>query len=411
MAINEQQINAVVDRLVKQLSSKSPFATPTYQPHTLLGCFKNVEAAIKAAEHAYFEYKNVPVKQRKLIIKTIRKHCKKHIEALARMAVEETGLGRVKDKIIKNELATFKTPGVEDLEPIAFTGDDGLTLIEHAPYGVIGSITPCTNSSETVISNSIAMIAGGNSVVFNPHPSAKKTSAQTVHLLNQAILSAGGPANLVTTILNPTIESAQALMHHPKTRLLVVTGGPAVVKVAMKSGKKVIAAGPGNPPVVVDETADLEKAARDIVMSAGMDNNIICLIEKNIIVVDSVADEFKKLLVKYGAVELGAYQAKQLEKIIIDGDHPNKKFVGKNIQVILEEIGLQADDSKRIAIAEVTKNHPFAVIELLLPVIPFIRAHDFEEAMAIAYELEGGRFHTAAIHSKNIDHLHKMAVK
>lgn len=423
--INEQQINSIVDRVVEQLvpTSKPQQSAPSSvksappvitQPLAeMFGAFNNSESAILAAHNAFVEYKNTPIKTRKKIIEAVRHICLENLNEIARLARDETGLGRFEDKVVKNRLAIEKTPGVEDLESIAWTGDDGLTVVELAPWGVIGSITPCTNPSETIISNTLGMIAGGNAVSFNPHPSAKKTSLFVINLINKAIISAGGPTNLVTTIIEPTIESAKILMTHPNIALLVVTGGPAVVSTAMKSGKKVIAAGPGNPPVVVDETADIDKAARDIVMSAGTDNNVICIIEKNIIVTKKAADELKKALIKHGAVELASHQAKRLEKIIVteDGKHPNKEWVGKDIQLILQQIGMQVDSSKRIAITEATVDHPFARAELLMPVLPFIRANDFEEALEIAFTLEGGCGHTAAIHSKNIEHLHRMAVK
>jgi acyl-CoA reductase-like NAD-dependent aldehyde dehydrogenase len=405
----------VVDQLVKP--SISPLARDTAKVVTaasspvMAGCFLDIESAIFSAEKAFYDYQKISNEQRKKMIASIRARCLENLEALARLALEETGLGRYEDKLKKNEVAIVKTPGVEDLEPIAYSGDGGLTILERAPYGLIGAITPSTNPSETIINNTIGMIAGGNAVVFNPHPSAKKVSAFTVDLINQAIISEGGPANLITTVMTPTIDSAQVVMKHPLVKLLVVTGGPAVVAAAMKSGKKVIAAGPGNPPVVVDETADIEKAAKDIVMSASMDNNIICVIEKNIIATKLAATSLKKALVQNGAVELTRHQAQQLEAIIVDGDHPHKNWVGKDIQLILKQIGLEVDASKRLAFAEVGADHPFAQIELLLPVLPFICVDTFEEAMEVAYQLEGRRFHTAVIHSKNIDHLHRMAVK
>lgn len=424
MVISAQQIDSIVDRVVDQLATSAKNAEKNKKNSTtsatikapdssqaMLGSFADIEAAINAAKKALHEYKNIPIEQRKKIIHNIREICRENLSELARIAVEETKLGRYEDKLKKNELAINKTPGVENLEPRAFSGDYGLTIEELAPYGVIGSITPCTNPSETIINNTISMIAGGNAVAFNPHPSAKKTSAFTVHIINKAIISAGGPPNLITTIINPTIDSAKTLMKHPNIALLVVTGGPAVVATAMNSGKKVIAAGPGNPPVVVDETADIDKAAKDIVMSASTDNNIICVIEKNIIVTKAAAEALKKALVKHGAVELNSYQAKRLEKIIIDGDHPNKEWVGKDIQLILKQIDLEVDASKRLAFAETGPDHPFAKHELLMPVLPFIRANDIDEAIDIAYQLEGGCFHTSVIHSKNIENLHKMAVK
>lgn len=424
MSINEQQISSIIDKVVEQLlpADKSVVKQLVQKPVPVeavvnfstgesIGCFADIESAIIAARRAFEEYKGVSVEMRGKIIASIREAAHAQVNELARMAVEETGLGRYDDKIAKNECAIFKTPGVEDLQPTAFTGDKGLTLFENAPYGVIGSITPCTNPSETIISNAIGMIAGGNTVAFNPHPSAKKTSVFTVNLINKAVIAAGGPPNLITTIIKPTIESAQVLMKHPQVNLLVVTGGPAVVAAAMNSGKKVIAAGPGNPPVVVDETADIDKAGRDIVQSASTDNNIICVIEKNIIATKVCADSLKKALVKHGAVELSSYQAKRLEKIIVEDGHANKNWVGKDIQVILREIGLEVDSSKRLAFVETTKDHPFAKLELLMPVLPFIRVNDIDEAIDVAFELEEGCYHTAVIHSKNIEHMHKMAVK
>lgn len=428
MKITDNQINAIVDRVVDQLAGGSPAepaaaaspstGPPAPAPHVSLdiggnrGCFPDIDSAINAAEKAFLEYRSVPLEQRKRIVAAIRQICMHHLPDLARIAVEETGLGRYDDKLKKNELAIRKTPGVEDVEPRAFTGDDGLSVEERAPFGVIGSITPCTNPSETIICNGIGMIAGGNTVAFNPHPSAKKTSIFTIDLMNKAAISEGAPPNLFTTVMSPTIQSAQALMKHPKNRLLVVTGGPAVVKAAMQSGKRVIAAGPGNPPVVVDDTADLDKAGKDIVTSGSCDNNIICVVEKEIIATSGAAEGLKKSLVKHGAVELGAYQTRRLAKVILNDDgHPNKQWVGKDIQLILKEIGMDVDPSKRLAFMETDPNHPFATEELLMPVIPFIRVKNVDAAIELAYQLEAGCFHTAAMHSRNIDHMHKMAVK
>ncbi|MFH1436270.1 MAG: aldehyde dehydrogenase [Pseudomonadota bacterium] len=288
-----------------------------------------------------------------------------------------------------------------------------MTILEKAPYGVIGSITPSTNPSETILCNGIGMIAGGNAVTFNAHPSAKKTSVFTINLMNQAIISEGGPPNLLTTVASPTIQTAQVLMKHPKIGLLVVTGGPAVVATAMKSGKRVVGAGPGNPPVVVNETADFDKAARDIVTSASTDNNIICVIEKEIIATKKAADPLKKALLRNGAFELNSHQARRLEKIVIaeDGKGPNKNWVGKDVQLILKQIGIDVDPSMRLAITETGPDHPFARLELLMPVLPFIRVDTIDQAIDLAYKLEDGCFHTASIHSAIIDHLHRMAIK
>ena len=431
MPISEDQISAIVDRVVSKIAAGKKDKPEPGPPRTAppkpgpelnaatasedeaLGCFPDIESAINAAEKAYWEYKDVPIRQRKKIITAIRDICRKHCAEISRMGVDETGMGRYEDKVRKNSAAIEKTPGVEDLEPIAFTGDDGLTILEKAPYGVIGCISPSTNPSETILCNGIGMIAGGNAVTFNAHPSAKKTSVFTINLMNQAIISEGGPPNLFTTVAGPTIQSAQVLMKHPKIGLLVVTGGPAVVATAMKSGKRVVAAGPGNPPVVVDETADFEKAAKDIVTSASTDNNIICVIEKEIIATKKAADPLKKALLKNNAFEISSHQAKRLEKIVIaeDGKGPNKKWVGKDVQLILKQIGIDVDPSMRLVITETGPDHPFARLELLMPVLPFIRVDTIDQAIDLAYKLEGGCFHTASIHSAIIDHLHRMAIK
>ena len=428
MRITENQIDSIVDRVVSQLGGgQEPTPLPTAVlatgpkvPSTqkvplppmsgVLGVFPDIDSAVVAAEKAFHEFQTVSLEKRKKIISAIRTILHENIQQLSRLGQDETGLGRYEDKIVKNRLAIDKTPGVEDIEPRAFQGDDGLTTEELAPFGVIGSITPCTNPSETIICNGIGMIAGGNTVTFNPHPTAKKVSALTINLMNKAVLSEGGPANLFTTISSPTIESAQQLMTHKRVRLLVVTGGPAVVKAAMASGKRVVAAGPGNPPVVVDETADIDSAAKHIVTSASTDNNIICVVEKEIIVVDSVADQLKKCMIKYGAVELGAHQARRLQQVILDHEgHTIKEYVGKDVQVILRAIGLDVDPSKRLAFTETAADHPFATTELLMPVVPLIRVRNIDQAIDLAYELEKKCFHTAVIHSKNIENMHKMA--
>ncbi|PIX34187.1 MAG: aldehyde dehydrogenase EutE, partial [Bacteroidetes bacterium CG_4_8_14_3_um_filter_31_14] len=279
----EQNVRKLVEEVVKSMNLTST----NVNNEKKLGVFSNLNNAVDASDVAFKEFSKISLETRKKIITNIRKISMEYNEILSKMAHEETGMGRWEDKVLKNELGINKTPGIEDIVPETFTDDHGLTLVERAPYGVIGAITPSTNPVVTIISNAIGMIAAGNTVVFNPHPSAKKVSASLISLLNTAIIEAGGPLNLISCIDEPTIESAKELMTHKKIAILVVTGGPAVVKTAMNSGKKVIAAGPGNPPVVVDETAIITKAAKDIVDGASFDNNVICICEKEVIVVES----------------------------------------------------------------------------------------------------------------------------
>lgn len=425
MSLSKDEVNIIVQEVLKALQQHGPIYlsqfpilskntdNSSYRIKSGLGIFETVDEAIKAAEKAQKILVELPLKTREEMIKNMRKKAAENVEKLATMAHEETGYGRVADKIQKNMLAIVKTPGLEDLQPIAYTGDHGLTLVEHAPWGVIGAITPSTNPSETIICNSIGMIAAGNGVVFAPHPAASKVSLFTVQILNEAIVEAKGPENLITTVLKPSIQAGQALMTHPDIKLLVVTGGPAVVAAAMKSGKKYIAAGPGNPPVVVDESADLRKAAKDIVAGATLDNNILCIAEKEIIVVEKVADELKKYLCQSGAIEVSAREILQLEKLLIDPKThgPNKAFVGKNASYILEAIGIKIPDDYRMVLCEVPPDHPFVLEEMLMPVIPLVRVRDVEAAIDLAVKVEHGYHHTAIMHSKNIENLHKMAVK
>lgn len=381
-----------------------------------LGVFPDLNSAVIAAETAYKEFIQLSLEKRHEIIANMRKISMVHKETLSKMANEETGMGRWQDKILKNELAIKKTPGAEDIKPEAFSDDHGLALVEHAPYGVIGSISPSTNPTATIISNAIGMLGAGNSVVFNTHPSAKKTSAHLIHLLNKAIVEAGGPANVITCIASPTIESAKELMSHPKISILVVTGGPGVVQAAMQSNKKVIAAGPGNPPTVVDETADIAKAGKDIVAGASFDNNVICICEKEVLVVESVADQLKEEMVKNGAYELNKEQIEKITKLVIaDAGRPghegapNKKYVGKNANFIANDIGLSLPDSTRLLLCEVDKDHPLVWTEQLMPVMPLVRVKDVDTAIDLAVACEHGFRHTAIMHSLNIAKLSKMA--
>ena len=281
------------------------------------GVFADVDSAVKAAAAAQRELIALPLDTRTRMIEAMRRAVLSNNESLSRDAVAETGLGNVRDKQVKNALAAEKTPGVEDVQPSAFSDEHGLTITERAPYGVIGAITPVTNPIATITSNSIGMIAAGNSVVFNVHPNAKRVSNRLVALLNEAITGAGGPQNVLCAVADPTIESAGALMKHPGVSILVVTGGPGVVKAAMASGKKAICAGPGNPPCVVDQTADLVKAGRDIVAGASFDNNVVCICEKEVLAVEGIADRLKQEMRANGAFELSGPQIDAVTRLVI----------------------------------------------------------------------------------------------
>jgi len=413
--MDQNQIERIVQEVVRGL--KPGVNQPDGSGNNTLGIFGDVDSAVNAATLAFRQLDLLPLERRKDIIRHVRQAARDHAQVLAYEAWQETGMGRYEDKIEKNLLVADKTPGPEILEPVAWSGDRGLTLTERAPYGVIASVTPSTNPTATIINNAIGMISAGNAAVFNVHPMAKMVSAHVVAVLNQAIRQAGGPLNLITCTAEPTIESAQELMRHPGVRLVVVTGGGAVVHEAMRSGKKAICAGPGNPPIIVDETANIEQAARDIVKGASFDNNVICTDEKEIIVVETVADQLKSAIKARGAVEISSWQLSRLLKVILHedrgpGEHSSvdKAWVGKNAGRILKEIGVEAGDDVRLVLAEVDNpRHQLVWTEQLMPVLPLVRVRNADEAIDLAIEAEHGYRHTAVMHSKNLDNLSRMA--
>ena len=378
--------------------------------------FPDADSAVKAARRAFEQLMALPLGLREQMISHMRRVGRENAQLLALEAWQETGMGRYEDKIQKNLLNANKAPGTEILAPRTWTGDDGLTLVEYAPYGVIGSIIPSTNPTSTVLCNAIGMVAAGNAVVFNAHPGAKACSNHAVQLLNEAIVEAGGPANLVCAVAEPTIETAQEIMRHPLVNLLTVTGGAGVVQAAMQSGKRAICAGPGNPPVVVDETADLDQAGRGIVRGASFDNNIVCIDEKETFAVASIADDLKRSLCAHGAVEIDAGQLERLMKVIFTkipppGEHGlmNNKLIGKNAGVLLKEIGMAAGDEIRLVLVEVAPDHPLVVSEQMMPIMPLVRVRSADEGIDLAKKVEHGFRHTAVMYSKNLDPLSRMA--
>jgi acyl-CoA reductase-like NAD-dependent aldehyde dehydrogenase len=417
--LSDQDIEAIARRIVEDLQEKPVAALGERRPGRAaerLGIFDSVDEATRAAGAAQPLFVALPLKSRARIIASIRETMIGHAAALARAAHEETGLGRVEDKVVKNLLVTEKTPGLEALYPESSTGDHGLTLIEPAPFGVIGAITPCTNPTSTIICNAIGMLAAGNAVVFNVHPTARQCSMQTVALLNKAIVAAGGPPNVVTCLSNPSIETAQETMKHPSIRLLVVTGGGAVVRAAMESGKRAICAGPGNPPVVVDETAHIDKAARDIVLGASTDNNIICTDEKEVLAVSGIADALVRAMAASGAVLIERSRLPQLDNLLftkVRGPRApariNAELVGKDAAVILERLGMSVPPSTRLGLVEVDESHPLLWTEQMLPILPICRVPDAGYAIDLAVRVEGGNRHTAVMHSMNLDNLSRMA--
>ena len=427
--MNENDIQAIIERVNREVGGTIPVTreTAVSQRHQQAppeptaiggenGIFSTLDEAVAAAGTAFRQLNKLPLEIRKHMVAHMRQAGREYAQVLAEMAHSESGMGRVEDKVLKNILNADKALGTEDLEPTAWSGDGGLTITEWAPYGIIGALTPSTNPTSTVLCNAISMIAAGNAVTFNAHPSTQNASNFTVQILNQAIQKAGGPANLLTAVANPTIASATALMQHKDVRLLTVTGGAAVVRAAMRSGKRAVCAGPGNPPVVVDETADLAQAGRDIVIGGSFDNNIVCTTEKETIAVDSIVDELIQVMTQHGAVKLNSWQFNRLWKAVTVKDRGprkyadmNKAFIGKNASVLLAEIGISAGPEVRQIVAEVPEDHPAVWSEQMMPIMPVVRVANANAAIDLAVEAEHGFRHTAVMHSKNLDNLSRMA--
>ena len=430
MALTEQQIRQITEDVLRAITAENPQLAAKAAPamasassadsaapagYTGRWLCDTAEEAIANAKYAQSQLADMTLEKRSELIAAMRKVGIENAEYLARLAHDETGYGRVEDKIAKNLLICRRTPGVEDLSTRCETGDNGMMMIEQAPFGVIGSITPSTNPTSTVINNSISMIAAGNAVVFNPHPAAKKASQEAMRLMSEAIVSAGGPATLITTCKEPTLETGQVIMNHPDIPLLSITGGEAVVKVAMKTGKKVIAAGPGNPPVIVDDTADIPEAARRIVAGASFDNNVLCIAEKEVFVFDNVADRLMSEMERANCVRIsGGDIDKVLATTLIQKNGKyviNRKYVGRDAAVILRDSGISVTGDPRLVICEVDRNHPFVMTEMMMPVLAIVRVRDIDEAINEAFRAEQNCKHSAMIHSTNVHNMSRAARK
>ena len=400
--MNENEIQAIVAQVIANMQLQDSPAEKR------LGIFEDMNDAIAAAIEAQKVMQKMPMDFREKIISNIRRLTIENAELLARMGVEETGMGNVGDKILKHKLLAEKTPGTEDITTRVFSGDRGLTLIEMGPFGVIGAITPTTNPSETILCNSIGMIAGGNTVVFNPHPAAIKTSQYAIELVNRASMEAGGPCNVATSVVKPTMDTSKIMMSHKAIQLIAATGGPGVVTTVLSSGRRGIGAGAGNPPALVDDTADIPKAARDIVNGCTFDNNLPCIAEKEIVAVESIADELKAELLENGCYEATPDQiAKLAATVITPKGALNRKCVGRDAKTLMKMIGVDVPSNVRCIIFEGEKEHPLIAIELMMPILGIVRAKDIDDAIEKAVWLEHGNRHSAHIHSKNIDNITK----
>lgn len=410
MELESNELSLIIEKVLKEMSKRD------IKSDVSDGIFDTMEEAIEAAYEAQKRYSEYSIEQREKLIAAMRKAIIDNAMNIATLCVNESGMGRIDHKYLKLKLTAEKTPGTEVLNTTAYSGDKGLTLVENGAFGVIGSITPSTNPAATVACNAIGMLAGGNTVVFSPHPGAFNASLTMIKELNKAIKDAGGPNNLITAVNKPILENTDILLNHKKIKMIVATGGPAIVKMALSTGKKAIGAGAGNPPVVVDKTADIKKAARDIIAGCSFDNNLPCIAEKEAIVVQDVYEELIKEMKSNEAVyELNDEEAMKLANVVLIYDRErntyfvNKKFIGKDAKYLLQSIGKDAANGIECLIYRAENSHLFVQEELMMPILPIVKAKNFKEALELAVEDEHGNRHTAIMHSKNVDNLTKMA--
>jgi len=412
--VNESMIRNVVAQVLAEVG---PAPAVSGGQQTLShGVFDCANEAIAAARTAFEQLSQRTIDDRKRIIEHIRRISIDQAVELGTMEMEETKIGRLDHKINKLETLGKLTPGIEFMTSQAFTGNRGLAIVEHAPFGVIGAITPVTHSLPTITGNAVSMIASGNTLVVNPHPSGKRVAAEGVRRFNRAIYQDLGIDNLICVIAEPTLESADVIFNHRDIALICVTGGPAVARAALNAGKRAIVAGPGNPPVVVDETADLDNAARCIIQGASYDNNLLCIGEKEIFVVDSVCDGLMQAMEAAGAVRLNSQQIDQLTSKAIqpvgEGEHRHdaatKEFLGQDPAVLAAGAGLTLNQPTDLLFGETSADHPFVTVEQMMPFVPVVRCRDVDQAIDYAREAEHGFRHTAMIHSNNVRNMTKM---
>lgn len=412
--VNESMIRDVVAQVLAEVGP-APVISGKEQGgrHGVFDCAKE---AVAAARTAFEQLSERTIDDRKRIIEHIRRISVDQAVELGTMEMNETKIGRLDHKINKLETLGKLTPGIEFMTSQAYTGNHGLAIVEHAPFGVIGAITPVTHSLPTITGNAVSMIAAGNTLVVNPHPSGKRVAAEGVRRFNKAIYQDLGIDNLICVIAEPTLESADIIFKHRDVALICVTGGPGVARAALNSGKRAIVAGPGNPPVVVDETADLDRAARCIIQGASYDNNLLCIGEKEIFVVDSVCNQLMEAMEKAGAVRLNSEEVDRLTSQAIqpvgDGEHrhdaPTKEFLGQDPQVLAAGAGRSLNQPTDLLFGETSVDHPFVTVEQMMPFVPVVRCRDVDQAIAYAKEYEHGFRHTAIIHSNNVRNMTKM---
>ncbi len=416
--MNEAAIRNVVSEVLAQMQASGSFGTPSIQVRPgKHGVFDDADKAVAAARGGFEQLQKKGWAARTQIVNIVKRMCVDNAERWGQIEFDETKIGRLEHKPLKLQ-GVQNVLGTEYLVPYGMSGDAGITLDESAPWGVIVAITPLTHSVPTIAGNIVNMVAAGNSIVFNPHPGGAAVAALAINEFNEAIKAETGISNLLCTIEKPSLDSFNELCAADDVDLLCITGGPGVVDAAMKTGKRAICAGPGNPPVVVDDcnALDFDRVARDIIIGGGFDNNLLCIGEKQII---AVADSYQKTLEamkRQGAVVLTAQQHEAIKNEVFDFKNGvgcgsavlNRKWVGASPDALARIAGLNIDPKVEMLIAETSADDAFVQEEQMMPLLPMVRANNFAEAMTIAKQSEHGDKHSAMIHTMNVERMTEM---
>jgi aldehyde dehydrogenase len=430
-AVNEALIRDIVGEVLGRLGgAPAPkISAPAPAPKAECGCngkshgtapglrgkygvFSDANEACAAAHEAFLQLQKAGVAARARIVEIIKTLCEKNAEPWGRIELEETKIGRLDHKIEKLQIIKL-VPGVEWLRPDGRSGDHGITLEEYTPFGVVGAVTPSTHSIPTLSGNIVNIVAAGNAAVFNAHPAAACCAATAVRAYNEAIYRETGIENIATIIEKPSMESFAAMCKHEAVRILLVTGGPGVVKAAMQTGKRAICAGPGNPPVYVDDTACMKRAAKAIIQGAAYDNNLLCIGEKEVFALENIADKLMAQMEQNGAVKLTDAQLDALTKAaftITPGQgggcahaSVNRDFIGKDPIVLAKAAGVNIPSGTQLLFSETDENHPFVVEEQMMPFLPIVRVKSLEEGVKRSLDAEHAYKHTSIIHSHDVE--------
>lgn len=407
--MNTKQLSELIKRSIAKLITEEN----TNSKNNILksGIFYSVNDAVMSAREAYKRYSKLKLNERKEIIEVIKQRLLPEAKVIAHMVCEETCMGNEKDKTEKVIWAIKKTPSVEDLVTDVKTDDDGMTLYELSPYGVVCAIQPSTNPCATLINNTISALAAGNAVIHCPHPRACKVSNYVIEIISSAVRDVCGIDNLVVAVEQSSMAITKEIMTHPDVAMVVATGGTGILSEAITCGKKIIGGGSANPVTIVDETAYISKAARDIVDGASFDNNLMCISEKNIVAVNSIADKLIEEMQKNGTYYIHTQEEMlKLTATVITQDFTvNRLLRGKNANELLDRAGIKCNYEIRLIVVDTIKQHPFVTNELLMPIVPLVRVVDFETALETALEIEQDMRHTSTIHSQSIERLNRAA--